>query len=230
MDKLEKIGIGLLVLAFVVVGFNFIQTTKLLSEKKGGATVLEVPRGATPAEQTQQLLPVVSDIIPKGVPKIYGSELGVSFDDISADNPQSTQATIAKIATFDNGITLSASELTRYIATAGQISCEYCCGAPAIIFSNGKAACGCQHSAVMRGLAKYLLQKHASEYTDDQILEELGKWKTMFFPGPIEQKAAVLKQKGIELNYINLASNKYRGIEKGAPQGGSSGSGMVGGC
>ena len=42
------------------------------------------------------------------------------------------------------------------------------------------------------------------------------------------QKAAVLKSKGIELNYINLASNKYRGIEKGVEVG-SSGA-MVGGC
>ena len=39
------------------------------------------------------------------------------------------------------------------------------------------------------------------------------------------QKAGVLKQKGIEFNYINLASNKYRGIEKGA-----TGGSMVGGC
>ncbi|KKK51713.1 hypothetical protein LCGC14_3112180, partial [marine sediment metagenome] len=30
---------------------------------------------------------------------------------------------------------------------------------------------------------------------------------------------------GIELNYINLASNKHRGIEKGQASGG-----MVGGC
>jgi len=36
----------------------------------------------------------------------------------------------------------------------------------------------------------------------------------------------VLEAQGIELNYINLASNKYRGIEKGQQASG----GMVGGC
>jgi len=77
----------------------------------------------------------------------------------------------------------------------------------------------------MRGLAKYLLEKHDKEYSDDQILEEMGKWKTLFFPGSISAKAVILKEKGVELNYINLASNKYRGIEQGATNGN-----MVGGC
>ena len=77
----------------------------------------------------------------------------------------------------------------------------------------------------MRGLAKYLITKHGSEFTDDQILEEMGKWKVLFFPEIHMQKAAALKQNGIELNYINLASNLYRNIEKGA-----SGGAMVGGC
>ena len=68
----------------------------------------------------------------------------------------------------------------------------------------------------MRGLAKYLITNHPNEFTDDQILEELGKWKILFFPGPMAAKAKVLQSKGIELNYINLASNKYRGIEQEA--------------
>lgn len=67
--------------------------------------------------------------------------------------------------------------------------------------------------------------KNGSEYTDEQILAELGKWKTLFFPTIIAQKAEVLKSKGIDYkDYINLASNKYRGIESGAT------GGMVGGC
>ena len=173
------------------------------------------------------------DVIPKGIPKIYGKELTVSFDDVSANNPSKADATISVIGALDNQITLSGDLLNRYVKIAGSISCEYCCGAESIIFTKdagrykaGDAACGCAHSYAMRGLAKYLLKEHASEYTDDQILEELGKWKTLFFPGVMTQKAAVLKEKGIELNYINLASNKYRGIEKGASSGGS----MVGGC
>ena len=167
-----------------------------------------------------------SEIIPAGVPAVYGNELGIRYDDISAANQRQADATISVLGNFDNAITLTGSDLQRYIDIGLQISCEYCCGADSIIFSNGKAACGCAHSYAMRGLAKYLIKNHGTEFTDDEILEELGKWKVLFFPGVHETKAAVLKSKGIELNYINLASNKYRGIETGKQSSGS----MVGGC
>ena len=157
---------------------------------------------------------------------VYGAELGVSYDDISPNDQQRADAAIRKLAMLDTSIELSGADLERYIAIGSKISCEYCCGAESIIFSNGQPACGCAHSYAMRGVAKYLITKHGSEYTDDQILEELGKWKTLFFPGVLTAKAQVLQQQGIEFNYINLASNKYRNIEKGA----SASGGMVGGC
>lgn len=167
-----------------------------------------------------------SEIIPTGTPKVYGSELKVSYDDVSTTNAKKADATISVLGNLDNSITLTGSDLQRYIKIASQISCEYCCGADSIIFKDGKAACGCAHSYAMRGLAKYLIKNHASEFTDDEILSELGKWKVLFFPGIHQTKAAVLKEQGIELNYINLASNKYRGIETGKQASG----GMVGGC
>jgi hypothetical protein len=167
-----------------------------------------------------------SEIIPLGVPEIYGSELKVSYDDISPNDPRKADSSIDVLGNLDRTITLTGDDLQRYIGIAGSISCEYCCGAKSIIFSNGEPACGCAHSYAMRGLAKYLIKNHGDEFSDEEILEELGKWKVLFFPGIHEQKAQVLKSQGIELNYINLASNKYRGIEKGQASGG----GMVGGC
>ena len=123
---------------------------------------------------------------------------------------------------------LNSAQMVRYIKIAGSISCEYCCGADAIIFSNGEAACGCAHSYAMRGLAKYLLINNP-EMSDYEILSELGKWKVLFFPGIHEQKAKVLEANGIDsTDYVNLASNLYRGAEQG--QISSSSSGMVGGC
>ena len=174
------------------------------------------------------ILPTVSasEIIPVGIPKIYGEELGVKYSDVSASTPQKADLTIGAMANLDKTIDLSGPDLTRYIDIAGEISCEFCCGVDSIIRSDGSAACGCAHSFAMRGLAKYLITEHANEFTDDEILEELGKWKVLFFPGKHETKASVLKSQGIEINYINLASNKYRGIEKGVASGG----GMVGGC
>ena len=169
-----------------------------------------------------------SGIVPVGVPAVYGSEIEISYDDVSPENPRLADDTIAKLRTYeDRG--LSEVQMKRYIEILytlnGGISCEYCCGAQSIIFEDGKRACGCAHSYAMRGLTKYLLTEHP-EMSDEEILSEVGKWKTLFFPGIMEAKAQVLENKGIDSSdYINLASNKYRGIEKGQGSGG-----MVGGC
>ncbi len=166
----------------------------------------------------------LSDIIPKGIPAVYGKEMGVSYDSVSPNNPQLADATIAKLTQSEN-LELKDVQMERYIKVAGSISCEYCCGAKSLIFDNGERACGCAHSYAMRGLAKYLITKHP-EMSDEDILSELGKWKVLFFPEIHEQKAKILEEKGIDpKNYINLASNLYRGIEKGQASGG-----MVGGC
>jgi len=162
----------------------------------------------TSSQSATDLQSMLTAVVPKGVPAVYGVELGVKYDDVSVNNRKLADQTISKLGSYDNSITLSGKDLERYIKIASNISCEYCCGAQAIIFSNGNAACGCAHSQAMRGLAKYLIKNHPNDFTDDQILEELGKWKTLFFPTNIAQKALILKERGIELNYINLASNK----------------------
>ena len=198
-----------------------------------------------------------SGIIPKGTPDIYGKELNVNYDDVSAADPKKADITIKVLGNLDNVITLQGADLDRYIDTVSQISCEYCCGAASIIVTKedvnalnqkieeaiktgqiteeqgkkyrqnaGAAACGCAHSYAMRGLAKYLIKEHGSEFTNEQVLEELAKWKTLFFPDLMTAKAEVLKQKGIEFSYANLGSNRYRGIEQGQASGGA----MVGGC
>ncbi len=170
-----------------------------------------------------------SEIIPTGMPAVYGEELDIKYSDVSQNNPQLADQTIRLLGNIDRSETLEGAELERYIEILynleNGISCEYCCGARSIIFENGEPACGCAHSYAMRGLTKYLVKFHGDEFTDEEILSEIGKWKTLFFPGIMEGKAAVLKGQGIELSYINLASNKYRGIEEGQTSGG-----MVGGC
>ena len=166
-----------------------------------------------------------SDIIPTGVPAIYGQALGVNYNDISASNPKLADETIQKLSSYED-LELTLEQMTRYIKIGSAISCEYCCGADSIIFPNGEAACGCAHSYAMRGLAKYLLINNP-EMSDYEILSELGKWKVLFFPGIHEQKAQALEANGIDsTDYVNLASNLYRGIEEGKTSSG----GMVGGC
>lgn len=216
----RKLIMGILMIALALTLFNTYLLTQVQTVGTTGTS--EGSKVTGPRS--------ISSVIPTGVPKIYGKELGVSFDDVSASNPSKADATIRKLGQLDTTIQLTPEQKQRYINILfkmdGGISCEYCCGARSVIFENGEAACGCAHSYAMRGVTKYLLTQHADEFTDAEILGEVGKWKTLFFPGILEQKAAALKEKGIEFNYINLASNKYRGIEKGQAGAGS----MVGGC
>ena len=170
-----------------------------------------------------------SEIIPQGVPAIYGEELGIRYDDVSATDPKKADETINLLGNIDRVETLEGAELERYIDILYKqyngIACEYCCGARSVIFSNGEPACGCAHSYAMRGLAKYLIKYHGNEITDEEILTEVGKWKTLFFPGILEGKAQAMKSSGIQVDYINLTTNQYRGIEQGKASGS-----MVGGC
>ena len=221
--------LGILVVISAYNQYQIWTLSSLVSAKAASAAAAALATSSAYNTSTTNTSTTVSlaDVRPKGTPAIYGNELGVRYDDVSADNPTSANQAIQKLAAKDREITLESTDQQRYIKIASEISCEYCCGAQSIIFSNGQPACGCAHSYAMRGVAKYLIKNHGSQFTDDQILEELGKWKVLFFPGIHAQKAAVLRQKGIEVNYINLASNKYRGIEKGAT---TSGGSMVGGC
>ena len=168
------------------------------------------------------------DVLSKGAPNIYGDELGVSYNDVSANNPQLADSTMQKLAEYED-MQLNSAQMERYVKIGSSIACEYCCGAKTLVFSNGERACGCAHSYAMRGLAKYLLTKHP-EMTDLEILDEMAKWKVLFFPGIHEKKAEALKANGVDYtNYVNLASNLYRGAENQASAG-SGGSQMVGGC
>ena len=188
-------------------------------------TTTEVASSGTDSAESTS----VASVIPVGVPSIYGAELGISFDDVSASNPQKADETIGVMAQIDVNTALTGADLERYInalyVIENGMSCEYCCGARSIIFENGEAACGCAHSYAMRGLAKYLITEHGDEYTDSEILEEVGKWKVLFFPGQLTAKAGILAEQGIEVNYLTLTSNQYRGIEQGSSSGA-----MVGGC
>ena len=221
--NLDRAIILLLAVLTIVVTYNQVQINGISKLSLTGFAVATNNDINSAANNIQ----TAGSVIPTGVPNIYGNELGVSYDDISPYDQSKADLTIRRLAYLDQNIELNQQELQRYINIGLKISCEYCCGADSIIFSNGQAACGCAHSYAMRGIAKYIIRNHANEFTDDEILEELGKWKVLFFPGIHTQKAAVLKEKGIEINYINLASNNYRGIEKGAS---GSGGSMVGGC
>ena len=220
MKNMERAAVILVILVVATLTYTQVMVNKVAAMASSGEFAQQAGSAGNEAASSQ------TSVIPTGMPRLYGEELGVSYDDISPYDQRKADEAIKRLAYLDNYIELAPEELERYIKIGMQISCEYCCGAEAIIFRNGQAACGCAHSFAMRGVAKFLLREHPNDFTDDEILEELGKWKTLFFPGQMQGKAAALEQNGIEFNYINLASNRYRGIEQGL----SAGGGMVGGC
>jgi len=135
-----------------------------------------------------------SSFIPSGIPEVYGEELKISFDQV--------QDAINKVAPFDltygsRKIDLNNEELKRYISIGSQIACEYCCGATTLVFEDGEAACGCEHSQMMRGLSAYLIKNHP-ELSNEQILEELKKWKITYFPKQTLSKELIELEKSGE--------------------------------
>lgn len=215
-SKTIYILVGLLVL---VLAYNQLQIAAL------AAFTPAVPSTTSAAPSAASLNALAQAIIPRGVPTIYGSELKVSYDEPVASLPI--------LANLDNQITLSAlgtDGTARYIKITRQISCEYCCGVDAIVAPNGQAACGCQHSYAMRGVAKYLIKNHNSEYTDEQILDELSKWKTLFFPKQILTKALAFQAAGKDINLVDLASNRFRDFKAPVTTDLSNIPDQVGGC
>jgi hypothetical protein len=153
------------------------------------------------------------------------SDGSISFDDI--------EGSLRILANLDRAIptdSLSADLKERYIKIGLQISCEYCCGAKAVIFPDGRAACGCSHSYALRGIAKYLLTQYGDSYSDEEILFEMTKWKNLFFPKNTVQKAAALIANGME---ITPSALNDRGLLQKIETGDLASigmPGMVGGC
>lgn len=170
----------------------------------------------------------------QGIPDIYGPELAVNFDE--AQNSMN----IMKRFDLDYGSNkpaLTMEEMKRYTNVNLRISCEFCCGAKAIVDQNGKASCGCAHSQAMRGLTAYLIKNHGAQYTDDEILRELARWKGRFYPKQMVKKMSGQLQSGnytpdIASMLLNVKLPKYSADSKGAPLPSeiNDAGGMVGGC
>lgn len=167
----------------------------------------------------------IKAVISTGTPA-YGPELGVSFDD-----PVNSLNTLAGLDTKIPTSSLTAAEKGRYINIDLQISCEFCCGAPSVIDSSGRDACGCAHAQSFRGLSKYLIKNHPSEWTDDEILLELTKWKALYYPKNMVEKAVAALENGLELTPAVLND---RDLLKKVKAGDTTSIGelpsMVGGC
>jgi len=237
------VNFALLFILFFTIGVNQViayKINKALGIKSVIKEIVKVAGGKTTADggislDGNLMDDVIKLTISKGVPKVYGEELGVSFDQVqeAINVMRQFDPTYGK----DKKIVLTGKDLDRYIDIGLKIACEYCCGVKTLVNKNGKAACGCAHSWAMRGLAAYLIQNHGSEYTNDQILRELARWKGLFFPKQMIKK---MSEQLVSGKYTPDTASLLIGID--LPDYGGSGAGaplpseiknlpsMVGGC
>ncbi len=135
----------------------------------------------------------IKAVVPTGTP-LYGAELAVSFDD-----PVNSLNILEKLDRQIPIDSLSEDEKARFINVGTKISCEFCCGAPSVIDNTGRSLCGCSHAASFKGLSKYLIKNHPEEWTDDEILLELTRWKALYYPKNMVEKAVAALENGLEL-------------------------------
>src|SRR3989344_639796 len=172
-----------------------------------GQTVTSTTATPAVASNTANVAEIAAKVIPTGVPAVYGAELGVSFDD--------TVNSLNKLSKLDGDLyengEIKFSDLTpeqqqRYVKVGQSIACEYCCGATTMVQKNGQPACGCAHSASMRGVVKYLLKNHENEYSDEQLLEEAANWKALSFPKQTVEKAMRLSAENGQIDAVSVAT------------------------
>lgn len=124
---------------------------------------------------------IMNFMISTGIPE-YSEDLGgVTFDD-----PVSSMEYLAKwYPSIKQEVKTKHPDLwERYLNLAAAprgVSCEYCCGiGPQAIDKEGNIMCGCQHAPALQSVALGLMLN--SNYNDAQVLREVMRWKTIFFP------------------------------------------------
>lgn len=189
MKTLDGIVLAAIIVLVGIIVFQFFLVSSLMSGIGTGSVT-----GATTNSDVNAL---IAEIMPSGTPD-YGNEAGVSYDSVE----QSLQTLIG----YQQSISLTGSDQDRFIeiATTPDTACEYCCGIGNAGFgtSDGSIACGCGHNIAFGGLTKWLIKN--TDYTNEQIIQEISKWKILFFPGPAV--ASELQARGIDPATAGLAS------------------------
>lgn len=185
--KFHLVALGILAVMLLLNQWQILLLKGSLGERSGAKSVLAKTQSAPQSKAVSQAdtSAIAKKVLPSGVPPLYGQKLGVSFDD-----PASAINVLSPHEQDTRPKKLEGENLKRYVAIGFRTSCEYCCGAKTLVFQDGAKACGCAHSAAMRGVIAYLLENFGGELSDDEILSEANKWKAAFFPGPTVSKYA----------------------------------------
>jgi len=143
-----------------------------------------------PVEEFQSADDAMAAMFPTGTPE-YGEALGVSFDD-----PVGSLARLAKMyrplkAEVEKNNPEAFQRFVNLASNPTGVSCEYCCGVgPVGADKKGNSRCGCQHNPALLSVALWLTAN--TDYSDGEILREVMRWKTLFFPKNMIQLGASL--------------------------------------
>jgi len=185
----SKLLYALLFVAFAIAALNQVAIAGLSQSMTANAVVAsQQSTETTVTYNPQNLQAAVDAVIPKG--KMTYGDLIIDYD-----KPVEALDMMAKMDgdLYPDG-TIKFSDLApeqqqRYIQIGMSIACEYCCGATTLVQRSGQPACGCAHSAAMRGLAKYLLKN--TQMTNEEILGAIIKVKSISFPQQMVEKYMV---------------------------------------
>lgn len=149
-----------------------VDITKIQSTAQGIAVLFPVDKIKTEED-------AIAIMIPTGTPD-YGTAMGVTYDDpVAGENALAAAYPALKAQAQANPAIWQ-----RYIALAAAprgISCEFCCGVgPQGITSDGSLRCGCAHNPAVQAVTLWLMMN--TDYTDAQILREVYRWKSLWFP------------------------------------------------
>jgi hypothetical protein len=111
----------------------------------------------------------VAAVVPTGVP-FYAPE-GISFDD-----PLTAQKLWIQVG---KNIQLTSEQQQRWQKIVSLFTCDFCCGGPSSVTIISR--CGCGHSRAWQAMAKFFVANYP-DYTDEQIIGEMTKWKAAWYP------------------------------------------------
>ncbi len=177
--------------------------SKISSTAMTIATVFPELKNANSEEE------VIEIIFPSGTPE-YSEKLGgITFDDITNSLNYLARWYYSLKEEVKNNDPETWQRYLNLAAAPRGISCEFCCGiGPQGIDAQGNLRCGCQHNPALQALTLALMKY--TNYSDAEILREVMKWKTAFYP------------KGMISLAVQVAGKDISEI-KNLP-------GMVGGC
>src|SRR3989339_654956 len=200
--QLEMVTIGLTAIVAVLVLFNQWQINTISGSiyqargiggraslgGGGDLSKVDINEIKSTAQAVAALFPIgqikttedaIAMMIPTGTPE-YGQAMGVSFD----DPIKSMESMAGAYPALKQQAQQNQQIWQRYLNLAAAprgISCEFCCGVgPQGIDAKGNLKCGCQHLPAIHTVTLWLMMN--TDYSDAQILREVMRWRSLFFP------------------------------------------------